>query len=87
MFNLVSINCNGLLNNLSKVNILSHNFDSQCIDFLLLQETHIYNLSLAKYYESKLLGKAFWSFGTNNSSGVGIIISNNLNYNVDFFQI
>ena len=86
MYNFLSINCNGLLHNPSKVQSLSHNFHSQCIDFLFLQETHVYNLSTAKYFESKFAGKAFWSFGSNRSSGVGIIISNKISYIIDYFK-
>ena len=74
MYNLTTINCNGLLNNFSIIKCLSHNFRSQYIDFLFLQETHVHSLGIAKNIESKFNGKAFWSFGSNVSCGVGIII-------------
>ncbi len=86
MYHLISINCNGLLDSSSKLNILSHKFNSGHVDFLFLQETHVSDINTAKFYESKFKGKAFWSFGTNFSSGVGIIVSERISYQIDSFR-
>ena len=86
MYNFTSINVNGLLDASSKINILSNHFNNNSIDFLFFQETHVSSLSIAKKFESKFSGKGFWSFGSNRSCGVGLIISSKLNYSISKFH-
>ena len=51
-------------------------------DIVFLQETHCCNIKEGKNWGNLWPGKAFWSFGTFHSGGVGILLSPNLQYNV-----
>lgn len=46
------------------------------IHVLLLQETHIFKREEVVLFENKYKFKSFWSFGSHNSRGVGIIFLN-----------
>ena len=53
---------------------------------LFIQETHVDNMSLANSLKNRFNCDAFWSLGTNWSSGVGILIFPNLNLKIEKFD-
>ena len=74
----LTLNCNGLLSG-EKQRLLAQSFSLKKVDIILLQETHIYNLSQVTKLETLFNAKGFFSFGGNKSCGVGILFNNNLN--------
>ena len=71
-----SINVNGLLNNRTCFELLSF-CSREKISILLLQETHFNNINNVQKFKSIFLtDNCFFSFGSNKSRGVGIVILN-----------
>ena len=70
---ILTLNCNGALNNDNKY-ILKECFTLNNINIAFLQETHIANKTDKENIEELFNCKSFWSFGTNNARGVGILI-------------
>ena len=62
-----------------KQRLLAQSFSLKKVDIILLQETHIYNLSQVTKLETLFNAKGFFGFGGNKSCGVGILFNNNLN--------
>ena len=56
------------------------------MDVIFLQETHVSNIQQAKLWEQEWGGKAFWSFGSENSCGCSILLNSKLDYIVNFFH-
>ena len=82
MYNLITINCNGLRDPL-KVNYLKQLLNSRNIDICFIQETHIDNVDLGYYVERKLNAKCFWSFTDNSKNkGVGLIFRKDMDCKV-----
>ena len=69
-----TLNIDGLKRT-NRLPAIEHYIDKFNIDILLLQETHVDTLKLGREIESILGGKMFWSFGLNDSRGVGIFFS------------
>ena len=81
---LVTLNLRGLLKSNSKRHELNELIRNEHIDILLLQETHIHSNSLVNDIKIACqTHKCYFSFGTNNSRGVGIIV---FNENIDILQ-
>ncbi|WAQ99030.1 LOW QUALITY PROTEIN: YTX2-like protein, partial [Mya arenaria] len=74
MFKVVSINVNGLRNNLKRVAVFNWIKDND-YEFALLQETHCSTDFEAKIWSSQWNGNAFWNNGDSNSKGVAILVS------------
>ncbi len=80
--NIATFNVNGMraadtqseLFNLCKL----HTFD-----ILLLQETHMDNKRMTDGFAQELNYKCIWSFGTNRSCGVAILLSDDLDYKLE----
>ena len=76
----VTLNCRGL-RQLYKRRIIFARLRELGVDIVFLQETHVTNFREAKAYIKNLWeGKHYWSFGTNNSCGVGILLAKDLDY-------
>jgi exonuclease III len=82
---IASLNCNGL-RNFDKRFFMFNMFHVMNTDIIFLQETHCDNISLAKKWSKSWSGKCFWSFGTSNSCGVGILVSEKLQNRVHSFN-
>ena len=81
-----SINVNGLLNNRTCFELLSF-CSREKISILLLQERHFSNIhDVSKFNSLFHTNNCFFSFGTNKSRGVCIVILN-LNINVKHFYL
>jgi exonuclease III len=82
---LASLNCNGMGDKLKRSRI----FDVcklNKFDCVFLQETHLNNVVHAQEWERHWGGKAYWSFGTPHSRGVGVLFRSNLPLNVNYFH-
>ena len=84
--NIVSINCRGAIKDKIKRNILKEYFLSNEINIALLQETHIGNMDFKEIIEKEYKCKSYWSFGSNNSRGVAILIFENFDFTMKKFQ-
>ena len=74
---IVTLNCRGL-GNFRKRKHIFQILKSSNVDVCFLQETHVYNNTVAHTYSKELGGKCYWSFGTSRSKGVGIWFKENL---------
>ena len=74
---ILSLNCNGFRSHF-KQNLIKDFATKNKIDILLLQETYVDNLKLAKSIEQKfnLEKRCIWNFGKSNSCGVAIFLFN-----------
>lgn len=78
-FSLCTLNCNGLLNGPTRSELFSL-YLTKKISILLLQETHFNNINNVENFKSLFsTDKCYFSFGSNKSRGVGIVI---LNHNI-----
>ena len=84
--NIISLNCNGL-RNYYKREFIFNMFKILDPDIVLLQETHCDNIRTAKLYDKMWDGKSFWSFGTNNARGVGILAGKSLINHIKSFDL
>ena len=75
-YKVATLNCNGLLTDKLKQYEIKDFIYSNKIDILFLQETHIYNKKLEANLEILFNCKTYFSYGTNRSRGVGILIFN-----------
>ena len=76
----VTINCRGLRKQFKRKVIFAWLLEIG-VDIVFLQETHVTNIREAKHFLKGLWGgKHYWSFGTNNSCGVGTLLARDLNY-------
>ena len=82
---IATLNINGM-KALSTQNELKRIIDTYHFDVIFLQETHVDSMSLANSLKYKYNCEAFWSLGSNRSSGVGILIFNHLNFTVEKFE-
>ena len=80
-----TLNCNGLLGVEKQRLFLEYN-QLNHFDVFMLQETHITDIQQVKDIEDLLNVKAFFSFGTNMSCGVGILINKNIDFTVYSFR-
>ena len=80
-----TLNCRGLRDYRARSTIFQQ-LKLESLDIVFLQETHVCDLKDAKKFEKNWGGKAFWSFGTAHSSGVGILLNKTLNYKIDSFD-
>ena len=80
-----SLNCRGLKDFGVKKKIID-DLNLHNSDITFLQETHIQSLKETRFWENQFLSKGFWSFGVHNSCGVGILLKNDLLYNLVSFQ-
>lgn len=72
--NILTLNCNGLLNPPTRSELFSL---CRRFSIVLLQETHFYNSNNVLTFKSQFgSDKCYFSFGTNKSRGVGIVILN-----------
>lgn len=60
--------------------------DTHKFDIVFLQESHVDTISLANSLKTKFGCEAYWSLGTNRSSGVGILIFPNFDYKIEKFE-
>lgn len=75
-FFLCTLNCNGLLNGPTRSELFSLYLTKQ-ISILLLQETHFNNINNVENLKSLFsTDKCYFSFGSNKSRGVGIVVLN-----------
>ena len=74
---ILSLNCNGFRSHF-KQNLIKDFATKNKIDILLLQETYVDNLKLAKSIEQKFIleKRCIWNFGKSNSCGVAIFLFN-----------
>ncbi len=77
-FRTISFNCNGLGGDIKRRQVFNF-LRGKNADFFLLQETHCTN-SIEKIWETEWGGKAFFSNGTSNSTGVCILIKKDLDF-------
>ncbi|ESO86744.1 hypothetical protein LOTGIDRAFT_146024, partial [Lottia gigantea] len=83
---IVSINCNGLLGP-NKIHYLNNLLLLERFDIVFLQETHVSDIKIAKYFEKILtFYKCFWSFGSNRSCGSAILVRTSLDFTVNKFH-
>ena len=74
----ITLNCRGAIKNTDLQNRLLSCFEINTTNIVLLQETHVSNFNLKNYIENKFDCITYWSFGSNDSRGVAILILNNL---------
>ena len=77
-----SINLNGFRAGFKQKIVISR-LKNLNFDIIFLQETHLSNLREAKKFSKGWDGKSLWSFGTNKSRGVGVLLSSQLRYKLD----
>lgn len=77
MYNIVSINVNGL-RGFNKRAAIFNWIKEKRFDFALLQETHCKNDFEAKQWGKLWNGKCFWNHGSSASKGVAILVSKKL---------
>ena len=74
IFNIVSLNVNGLRNQVKRRQIFD-SCSSENIDILLLQDTHTSGYKEAREWGREFGGEGVWPFGTTSSAGVAILFS------------
>ena len=85
-FNIATLNVRGAIKKPDKrINILS-GIKLNNLDILLLQETHVNNLKIKFEIDRFFDCQSFWSFGSNDSRGVAILLMNNFNYEITKFD-
>ena len=82
----ITLNCRGAIKNTDLQNRLLSCFEINTTNIVLLQETHVSNFNLKNYIEKKFDCITYWSFGSNDSRGVAILILNNFTYHIEKFQ-
>ena len=85
-FSMCTANVNGLRDRGKRQKIFEY-FKTSKYDIIFMQEVHITNISEAKIWGREWEGKCFWSFGTANSCGVGIIFRKNLDVQIQKFHL
>ena len=83
--NIFSLNCKGL-RDFQKREFLFNYFQMLKADIVFLQETHCDNINTAKKWSKRWGGKCFWSFGSKRSSGVVILVNQNLVNHIKSFE-
>ena len=83
--NITSLNVRGL-RDYKKRKHLFNMFHLGGSDIVFVQETHCCNIREEIGWEKSFGGKCFWSFGSNHSCGVGILINSKLNYLLQKFD-
>ena len=83
--NIATLNINGMRFSAKQSDLLQV-FNSYNFSILFLQETHVDTISLGNAVKNKFNCKAFWSFGSNQSNGVGILLSSSLNCKYQKFE-
>lgn len=84
--NIATLNINGLRGKQSQEELFNL-LQSEKLDVLLLQETHVDNTQLSKYLQTNLNMTGYWSFGTNKIAGTSICISNAIDFKTEKFDI
>ena len=77
----ISLNVKGLRDNFKREMIFQW-IRQESTDICFLQETHCYSENDVKEWSNQWAGKAYWSPGTNNSKGVGILFKEKLDIDV-----
>ena len=85
-FNLLSLNVRGLRDK-NKRKTLFYYLRQKKFDIIYLQETHCSNDNDVLSWSKEWNGPAFWSTGSNNSKGVGILFNSKHNFDVRFKEI
>ena len=80
-FNILSLNVRGTIKNPEQRGKLLALVEINKINVLLLQETHVNNLNIKETIDKIFNCNSYWSFGSNNSRGVAILIMNNFEKN------
>ena len=70
---IATLNINGMKTPSTQCQLL-HILDTYKFHILFIQETHVDNMSLGNVLKQKFNCEAFWSFGTNRSTGVTTFI-------------
>ena len=78
---ITSLNVNGL-RDFRKRNIVFEWFHNSKFDILFLQEVYCVSEEEVEVWNKDLRGRAFWSFGSSHSRGVGILIKQGLNLEI-----
>ena len=86
---ITTLNCNGIRDSSIKRNSIFERCRQNGTDILFLQETHIINKTDIDKWNQEWGGKGFWSYGTQESRGVGILFHEkldveNLSFNHDY---
>lgn len=81
MFSICTLNCSGLRGGVRR-RMLKHEWKAMNADVLFLQETHVACVKEGQSVERELECKAVWSFGTGSSCGMGILLSNKLDFKI-----
>ena len=76
-----TVNVNGFRQKF-KQKVILERLKERSFDVVFLQETHITNLREGKMAARHWNGKHFWSFGSNYSRGVGMLIAKDLDYSL-----
>ncbi|KAK6188037.1 hypothetical protein SNE40_004305 [Patella caerulea] len=82
---IVSLNVNGV-GKLHRKRMFVRELKRVNPDVCLVQESHVESVNEGMKIESMCGYKAIWSFGCNRQYGVGILINNNLNYDIIKFD-
>ena len=84
--NILTVNVRGTIKNPQQRNKLLSCVQLQDINILSLQETHVcdmkYKFEIDRIFDCKL----YWSFGTNDSKGVAILVMNNFDRTIEKFE-
>ena len=78
-FSVCSINVNGMHESAKRAKII-HSIREQNCDITFVQEAHIADQTEFQSWENEWGGKAFWSAGTHNARGVGILFKPNFDF-------
>ena len=82
----VSINVRGAIKNFEQRNKLLSCVAINNINILLLQETHVSNLGIKPEIDRLFDCQSFWSFGSNDSRGVAVLLMNNFEREIINFK-
>ena len=85
-FNILTLNVRGNIKNGRHRNKLLSIINNNEINIALLQETHVSNLSYKKNIDMLFNCQSLWSFGTNNSCGVAVLLMNNFEFEIKQFK-
>ena len=85
MISINTLNCAGI-RGAPRRSVLCEEWKRMKVDVLFLQETHVACVKEGQTVEKEFGCKAFWSFGTGNARGVGILLAHHLVYNIVKFN-
>ena len=82
---ITTINCKGLRDS-NKRDIIFNRCKQTGTDILFVQEAHIVNSREIKIWNQQWGGPGFWSFGSEHSRGVGILLHKQLDFEMVHFK-